>query len=213
MSTASPALIDYDRLVLATTNRKKVAEMTSLLEGLPWTLADVDLSAAGEVVEDGSTFAENAVIKARARAAQFAMPAIGEDSGLVVEALGGEPGIYSARYADSTARDQATRDRDNYQLLLERMNGLSGEKRQAYYVSSIAVALPDGQVVVTAEDRCCGLILESPHGSGGFGYDPLFLIRELHQTFGQLSPAVKAAISHRGRAMRSLRRELARLCG
>lgn len=203
----------YKQLLLATTNRKKVGEMRSLLAGLPWTLNEADLSQAGDVVEDGGTFAENAAIKARARAAQFAIPAIGEDSGLVVDALGGEPGIYSARYAQSAATQQSDRDRDNYELLLERMRGLSGEQRRAYYVSSIAIALPDGTLAVAVEDRCCGLILEAPSGSGGFGYDPLFLVRELHQTFGQLSPAVKAAISHRGRAMRALRLQLSRLSG
>jgi XTP/dITP diphosphohydrolase len=200
--------MSINRVVLATTNAKKLTEMRRLLVPLGIEIADVDLRSAPEIDETGKTFAENAALKAVGQAKHFGELAIGEDSGLVVPALGGEPGIYSARYAGKTSSDQKTNDEGNNDLLLQRMRSLKGEQRAAYYVSSIVLADPTGKVLVTAEDRCEGLILPERKGAGGFGYDPLFLIREYHQTFAEMSLAVKTVISHRGRSLRSFIQKL-----
>ncbi len=198
-----------DKVLLATTNKKKIGEMQRLLEPLGLEIIVPDLSKAPEIEETGQTFAENAALKAIGQSRYFGLPAIGEDSGLVVPALGGEPGIYSARYAGRTHNDQKANDEANNDLLLERMKELRGDARAAHYVSSIALAMPTGELLVTAEDYCHGRLLESRRGQGGFGYDPLFLIREYHHTFAELPLAVKSAISHRGRALRSFVRQLA----
>ncbi len=126
--------------------------------------------------------------------------ALGEDSGLVVPALGGAPGVYSARYAGKQGDDQA----NNAKLLAE-LDKLPDEKRAAYYVCTAALADPTGEVKAVVEGRCHGVIIRQPRGSGGFGYDPLFEIVEYHQTFGELSARDKHALSHRGRALARLR--------
>jgi XTP/dITP diphosphohydrolase len=198
----------FDSIVLATTNQKKIGEMRRLLTQVGLTIADVDVASAPEVDESGQTFAANAAIKAIAQAKHFKLHAIGEDSGLVVPAIGGEPGIYSARYAGRTSNIQKENDEANIDLLLQKMSNLRGDDRMAYYVSSIALADASGNVVVAVEDRCYGVLLEERRGSGGFGYDPLFIIREYHRTFAELPLAVKSAISHRGRALRKFIREL-----
>ena len=189
-------------IVLATTNAKKIHEMRRLLVPLGFQLAEVDLKSAPEIEETGQTFAENAALKAIGQAKHFGLWAIGEDSGLVVPALNGEPGIYSARYAGRTASDQKTNDEANNDLLLKKLGNTAAVDRDAYYVSSIALASPAGDILLAVEDHCHGRVLTERRGAGGFGYVPLFEIRELHQTFAELSPAVKSAISHRGRALR-----------
>ncbi len=191
------------QVILATTNAKKIREMRRLFESIPIEIVDADLSMAPEIEETGKTFAENAALKAIGQAKHFGHYAIGEDSGLVVPALNGEPGIYSARYAGRGHNDQKSNDEANNDKLLERMSRLKGDERSAYYVSSIALASTNGDVIVAAEDYCHGIILEKRRGEGGFGYDPLFMIREYHQTFAELPLAVKSAISHRGRALRA----------
>ncbi len=196
------------RLVLATTNGKKLAEMRRLLVPLGFDIADVDLSSAPDVEETGATFAENAAIKAIAQAKHFGLHAIGEDSGLVVPALNGEPGIYSARYAGRPHDNPMLNDQANNDLLLEKMSLLKNEERSAYYVSSIALADPAGKILIATEGECHGRILPQRRGEGGFGYDPLFEIVELHRTFAELAPAVKSAISHRGRSLRAFLRLL-----
>ena len=210
-------------LVLATRNRKKLAEVADLLDraGVDVETRDISAFDAGgelerfgpvpEVVEDGDTFAANAALKATrtARHLQAAgLPAyvLGEDSGLCVDALDGEPGVYSARYAGTHGDDAA----NNAKLLAE-LNGVPPEKRGAGYVCSVAVADPAGEVVLTAEDACRGRIVTEPRGGGGFGYDPLFEVRELHRTFGELPPVVKRHLSHRARAFASLTPALAAL--
>src|SRR5262249_16555323 len=161
---------------------------------------------APEVVEDGTTFEENARKKAVELARHLKHWVLGEDSGLVVPALNGRPGVSSARYAGKQGDDAA----NNARLLAE-LAPLPDDRRAAYYVCTAAIADPDGAVQATAEGRCHGVILRKPRGSGGFGYDPLFLIPELHRTFGELNPRVKHALSHRARALEHLRPALSRL--
>ena len=211
-------------LVLATRNRKKLAEVVDLLGRFGVSGEDVrdvsafdgggDLSQYGpvpEVVEDGETFAANAALKATQTARFLAdrgldCLVLGEDSGLCVDALKGAPGVFSARYAGVHGDDAA-----NNAKLLSELDGVPSEKRGAGYVSSVAVANAAGEVILTAEDACRGRIVAAPRGTGGFGYDPLFEVRELHRTFGELPPVVKRALSHRGRALRSLGPLLANL--
>jgi XTP/dITP diphosphohydrolase len=125
---------------------------------------------------------------------------LGEDSGLCVPKLGGAPGVYSARYAGKQGDDAA-----NNAKLLDAMKDLEGDDRAAYYVSTAALANPRGEIVAVVDGKCWGVIGREPRGNGGFGYDPLFIIREYHATFGELSSVVKHALSHRGRAIAKLR--------
>ena len=211
-------------LVLATRNRKKLAEVVDLLarHGVGAdAVRDVSAFDPGgelarfgpvpEVVEDGETFADNAALKATQTARFLASRGygafvLGEDSGLCADALGGAPGVFSARYAGTHGDDAA-----NNAKLLRELDGVPAGKRGAGYVSRVAVADAAGEIVLTAEGTCRGRIVAAPRGTGGFGYDPLFEIRELHRTFGELPPAVKRALSHRGRALRSLGPKLAYL--
>ena len=189
------------RLVLGTRNTKKLGELVALLGDLGIELADLSAyPAAPEVEETGTTFEENARLKAATLAPAFGEWVIGEDSGLVVPALGGQPGVYSARWAGKHGDDAA----NNAKLLAE-LAGKTGDDRSAYYVSTAALADPAGTVVAVVEGRCHGVIGTEPRGTGGFGYDPLFVIPEYHATFGELSPVVKNALSHRGRAIAKLR--------
>src|SRR5262245_29795718 len=188
-------------LVLGTRNQKKRAEIVEILAGLSWELGDLTAwPELPEVEETGATFAENAALKAIAVAKGTGHWALGEDSGLVVPALGGAPGVYSARYAGTQGDDAA----NNAKLLAEMAN-LPDEQRGAYYVCTAALSDPAGQIKATVEGRCHGVIIREARGSGGFGYDPLFLIPEYHRTFGELSATVKHALSHRGRALARLR--------
>ncbi len=183
-------------IVLASRNAKKIREMMALLVHDGLTVRGVDaFPEVAEVVEDGVTFAENAAKKAREVAVATGHWAIGEDSGLMVDALNGAPGIYSARYGGP-----GTDDARNNAKLIDALAGVPLERRGAQYVCSIAFARPDGAVVAEAEARCCGRFVDVPRGTNGFGYDPHFEIRELHQTFGELPAVVKQHISHRARA-------------
>ncbi len=191
-------------LLLGTTNRKKIIELRPALEPLGFSLIDLSsLSDRIEVEETGETFIDNARLKAKAQAKHHGRWTIGEDSGLCVPALGGQPGVYSARFAGIGAGDEA----NNARLLAE-MASLRGDLRSAYYVSTMCLASPEGDCLVEAEGRCWGRIIEMRRGDGGFGYDPLFEIVEFHQTFAELGLAVKNAISHRGRAIRQFKTRL-----
>lgn len=191
-------------LVLGTRNRKKAGELRELLAELPLEIKTLaDYPNAPEVEEDGETFAENARKKAREQAVALETWVLGEDSGLVVDALEGRPGVYSARYAGPKATDE-----QNNRKLLEELGNLPLAKRTAHYVCSVAVADATGVIRAEAEGRVNGLIGTEPHGSQGFGYDPLFLIREYHKTFGQLGTRVKRHLSHRARALECLRTQL-----
>lgn len=187
------------RVILASRNEKKIAEIHRLLPELRDRIAGLDsLPQLGEIVEDGESFAENASIKATTAATAGHCWAIGEDSGLCVDALRGEPGIYSARYAGRHGDDAA-----NNAKLIAQMQQVADGRRDAHYHSAIALADPSGKIVVLSEGQCHGHIVADARGANGFGYDPHFLVREYHRTFGELSPVVKAAISHRARAMRT----------
>lgn len=183
-------------VVLASRNRKKTGEMSDLLRPLGIQLLCVaDFPNVPEVAEDGLTFAENAAKKASQIALAVRQWTIGEDSGLMVDALQGQPGIYSARYSDPGATDA----RNNAKLQQE-LAGVPPERRGAGYVCSVALSDPTGVIRLTAEDRCRGRIINEPRGENGFGYDPYFLIPEYHRTFGELSSSVKQHLSHRARA-------------
>ena len=196
-------------LVVASRNRKKREEIVEILGDLGLGLCDLSaFPGAPEVVEDGATFEDNARKKAVELARALGQWVLGEDSGLVVPALGGRPGVYSARYAGTQGDDAA----NNARLLAE-LAPLPDDRRAAYYVCVAALADPTGEVRAVAEGRCHGIITRGARGTGGFGYDPLFLIPEFHKTFGELSPRVKHALSHRARALARLRPDIRRLLG
>lgn len=187
-------------LVLGSRNRKKLAELAELLEPHGLVLKTLaDFPAAVEVEETGETFATNATLKATAQARHLKQWVLGEDSGLSVDALGGQPGVRSARFSDPGATD----DRNNA-LLLEKLRSVPLERRGAYYTCHAVLSDPQGIVRAESEGTCRGRILNEPAGSGGFGYDPLFEVIEYHRTFGELAPAVKRVLSHRSRAIRAL---------
>jgi XTP/dITP diphosphohydrolase len=188
-------------LVLGTRNAKKRKEIEEILGDLPLPLEDLSLyPAAPEVIEDGTTFEANARKKASETARSLSRWVLGEDSGLVVPVLNGRPGVYSARYAGKQGDDEANNDR-----LLAELAPYPPEQRTAYYICVAALSDPEGNVRVVTEGRCHGRIISERRGQGGFGYDPLFLIPEYHQTFGELTPRVKHALSHRARALAKLR--------
>jgi XTP/dITP diphosphohydrolase len=202
-------LLQSKTILLGTTNRKKVIELVHLLEPRGFFLkTPADYSEPLEVEETGTTFLENARLKAIAQATHRGCWAIGEDSGLCVVALDGRPGIYSARFSGADANDAS-----NNRLLLSLMDGIPENQRQAYYVSTIVLTDPDGQVHIEASGECWGRIVTSPRGESGFGYDPLFEIAEYHRTFAELGLGAKRAISHRARALRMFLRILDGLIG
>ena len=188
------------QLVLGTRNRKKLGELIELLALPTLQLKSLaDSPSAVEVEESGDSFAANARLKATVQAKHLGQWVLGEDSGLCVDALGGAPGVYSARFSGEGATDEK-----NNHLLLEKLRDVPLEKRTAHYICYAVLSDPAGTVRGESEGICRGRILFERSGSGGFGYDPLFEIIECHQTFGQLSPAVKKVLSHRSRAMRQL---------
>jgi XTP/dITP diphosphohydrolase len=188
-------------LVVGSRNRKKREEIVEILGDLDLDLRDLtNWPDAPEVVEDGATFADNARKKAVELARYLKQWVLGEDSGLVVPSLNGRPGVHSARYAGTHGDDEA----NNVRLLAE-LAPLPDDRRAAYYVCTAALADPQGEVRAVVEGRCHGVIVRAARGTGGFGYDPLFLIPECHRTFGELSPRVKHALSHRARALARLR--------
>ena len=192
----------YPPLVLGSRNRKKSREVAEILTPHGIELVSIaDFPQVGEVVENGATFAENAAKKASQPALQIGRWVIGEDSGLVVDALAGRPGVYSARFSGLQSTDREVTDESNNRKLMEELAGIPPERRTAAYVCSIALADPTGAIRLTAEGRCRGLIISEPRGENGFGYDPYFLVREYHRTFGELSARVKHQISHRARAL------------
>jgi XTP/dITP diphosphohydrolase len=194
-------------LVVGTRNPKKRLEILDILGDLPLELRDLtQYPDAPEVEETGRTFEENARKKAVELARHLKEWVLGEDSGLVVPALNGRPGVYSARYAGKQGDDAA----NNARLLAE-LAPLPADRRAAYYVCTAALADPAGAIQAVVEGRCHGVIIDQPRGTGGFGYDPLFLVPEYHQSFGELSARVKHALSHRGRALAHLRPTLRRL--
>jgi len=194
-------------LVLGTRNRKKGLELLELLAPLGLdvkTLADYPDSI--EIDEDRDTFQGNATKKAVDQALHLKQWVLGEDSGLSVHALKGEPGVFSARYSGPGATDEK-----NNQKLIAALEGVPLEKRGAHYTCYAVLSDPRGQVRFECHGECHGRILSVADGEGGFGYDPYFEIVEYHMTFGRLAPAVKRALSHRGRALRQLVPEIGRI--
>lgn len=183
------------RFVLASHNKKKLSELSGILSDLGIEVVSLP-NDAPEPAEDGKTFEENARIKAKSAYEFTGLPAIADDSGLEVDALGGAPGVYSARYCPGS-------DQDRNQFLLKNMEDVDECERQARFVCAICCILPDGQEI-NVRGECEGEILTELHGKGGFGYDPLFYVREYDCTFGELPQETKNRISHRGRALQKL---------
>ena len=190
------------KIIAATKNRGKIAEFQKILGKLDFeVISQADAGINVEIVENGSTFAENALLKARAVALLCDDPVLADDSGLCVDALGGKPGIYSARYAGEDATDE-----EKMEKILREMEGET--HREARFISAIALILPDGSEI-TAEGVVEGHITESPAGTGGFGYDPIFYCDELQKTFGESDDDEKNKVSHRGRALEALYQKIA----
>jgi XTP/dITP diphosphohydrolase len=193
-------------LVLATHNRHKTKELIQLLGGLGITIRTLDeFPEAPEVVEDGESCEANAVKKARAIAEHTGLPAVADDTGLEVDALGGRPGIYAARYAGEGATYE-----DNCRKLLRELLGVPREQRTARFLTVAALALPSDGIRVV-QGTLDGFIAEEASGTAGFGYDPVFLIPELGMTLAQLSADQKNRISHRAKAFTKMREIVKRL--
>jgi XTP/dITP diphosphohydrolase len=187
-------------LVVATRNRGKSKEIREFLHGFPVEIKDLnDFGSIPEAVEDGETFEENAYKKASLTAKVLGFPALADDSGLEVEALGGEPGVRSARYAGPKASDEG-----NNLKLLEALSGATN--RNARFCCVLSLAVPSGPAL-TYEATCEGLIVEAPRGLNGFGYDPLFYYPPLGKTFGEMTLEEKSKVSHRGKALTQFKRE------
>jgi len=192
------------RLVLASRNAGKLAELRRML-GPAYELVALPESAP-EVAETGLTFEDNALLKAHAAVAETGVAAVADDSGLTVDVLNGMPGVLSARWSGLPASDPS-RDAANLRLVLAQLREIPPERRGAAFVCAAAVAFPDGRShVVRGEVR--GTLLNAPRGTGGFGYDPIFVPEGGTRTTAELDPAEKDAISHRGRALRALVAEL-----
>ena len=210
--TAAPTEIRTEfplpkRLILGTHNKKKCDELRHLLAPLGLELRSLaEIASPITVDESGETFIENAKLKASQQAQHLGEWTVGEDSGLCVPFLKGAPGVISARYSGPGATDQK-----NNEKLLAELAGASAPQRRGFYVSTIALSDPGGQIMLEAEGHCWGRIIEAPRGEGGFGYDPLFEIPEYHKTFAELGPTVKSVLSHRARALEHFTYHLRRL--
>jgi len=195
------------RIVLATRNGHKVRELQTILADL---IADLDLEIVGlgefpdlaDVVETGVTFAQNATLKAVTAAEATGLPALADDSGLAVNVLGGAPGVFSARWAGTHGQDRA-----NLEVLLGQLNDVPDEQRSAAFVCVAALAMPNGTVVLR-QGRMPGTLAREPRGDNGFGYDPILVVDGDSRTAAELSFEEKNAISHRGKAFRSLEADL-----
>ena len=187
-------------LLLASQNAGKLSEMKTLVTGLPFrVIGPRDLGIAESPEETGTTFLENAILKARYYAARSGRLTVADDSGLAVDALDGGPGLFSSRFGGEGASDD-----DRNQLLLRKLAGVPPEKRTARFTSAVAVAR-DGEVLFTAQESVAGLIADAPRGTNGFGYDPLFFYPPFGRTFGESAREDKDRVSHRGKAFARLR--------
>lgn len=193
-------MIEQTTLVIATRNPGKTAEIRQMLEGYPVTVKNLeDFGPIPEIPEDGETFDENAYKKASFASRVLGFPAMADDSGLCVNALNGQPGVHSARFAGPEATDA-----DKCDKLLEMLE--NAEDRSAAFVCVISIAVPTG-AALTYEGRCEGVIAQAPAGENGFGYDPVFYYPPLEKTFAQLTAEEKNRVSHRGRALAEVRDE------
>ena len=190
----------FNLVVLATSNQNKVKEFKELISDFPVEIKCLsDFGPLPTIIEDGLTFDENAYKKAHHIAKVLGIPAIADDSGISVKALNGEPGVFSARYAGEGATDE-----DNCKKLLKNMVGV--ENREASFTCVLSIAVPSGPAL-TYEASCSGVILDSPRGEGGFGYDPLFYYEPLKKTFAELSMEEKNKVSHRGKVLAEVKSE------
>lgn len=196
------------QIVLATRNQHKKQELVALLGGMDVTIRTLDeFPDAPDVVEDGETCEANAMKKAVEIARYTGLPAVADDTGLEVDALGGRPGAFAARYAGEHASYE-----DNCRKLLNELQGIPVEKRGARFVTVAAIAFPDGKTL-SAKGVLEGVIAEEAVGSGGFGYDPVFILPEFRQTLAQLPPEMKNRISHRARAFTQAKTLLQQMMG
>ena len=196
------------KILLGSSNKKKLKELQNLLTDTPFdivTAKDMNITLP-DVIEDGSTYEENAAKKAIAFSKFSGLPAIADDSGLEVDALNGQPGLYSARWSGEHGERQT--EANNHKLLTE-LSGVSKEQRTAKFVCVIVMAIAD-EVTITTRGECPGLIIEQLQGEGGFGYDPLFLIPQYNKTFAQLGD-IKKTISHRAIALQRFREALQKM--
>jgi XTP/dITP diphosphohydrolase len=184
------------KILIATANRGKVVELREMLAALPIEIVSLaDLESIEDVPETGSTFVENSSIKAIGYATQTGLHALADDSGLEVMALDGRPGVLSARYGGDDLNFS-----EKIEKLLDEVRETGSNDRRARFVCSIAFASPDGRILKATAGICDGHLADAPRGSGGFGYDPIFVPKGFDQTFGELSGDIKAGISHRARA-------------
>ena len=196
------------KILLASHNKNKIAELETLLKTVCADAEVVSLSDAGftgEIVEDGTTFEENALIKART-GARLGYITVADDSGLMVDALGGAPGVYSARYAGEDGNTEK-----NNAKLLAALQGVPQDKRTAHFVSVVACVFPDGREDIVVRGECPGEILTAPRGKTGFGYDPLFWYAPFRKTYAEMTAEEKNSISHRGVAMQAFAKAFAKL--
>jgi XTP/dITP diphosphohydrolase len=200
-------MLDYenvDKVVLATGNKGKVKELARMLSGLGIEVLPQSEFAVSEVAETGSTFVENAIIKARHAAKQTDLPAIADDSGLAVDALGGAPGVYSARYSGEQATDQS-----NIIKLLDAMADVPKDKRQAKFLCVLVfMRHADDPTPIICQGEWAGEITSEQHGENGFGYDPVFWVEQQNCSSAQLLPEQKNELSHRGKALKQLLAQL-----
>lgn len=190
------------KFIIATNNAQKLVELERILEPLGVNAVspkDEGISL-GDVEENGKTFMENSLIKAKAACDKTGLPAIADDSGICVDALEGAPGIYSARFAGEEASDE---DKNN--LILNKLENIPDEQRGAHYTCAVSCVFPNGDLI-QVEGKCFGKIAYEPDGDGGFGYDPIFLYNGV--SFGKVTSEEKDKVSHRGNALRKLKKEL-----
>jgi XTP/dITP diphosphohydrolase len=191
------------RLLIATTNAGKVAEFRALMGDAAIYVDDLSQKTnVPEIEETGSSFLENAQIKAAAYALRYDCWALADDSGLCIDALAGKPGIYSARWA--AKHDAGEGDAANNRLVLDQLKDVEDEQRTARFMCALAVSDEEGRIVMTCQDSVEGRLLREPRGSNGFGYDPLFFVESHGKTSAEMTGDEKHAISHRGKAMRTM---------
>jgi XTP/dITP diphosphohydrolase len=198
------------KILVATTNPGKIAELRAMLDLDIELLGLSDFSDISEIEEDGATFAENARKKAAGYAEATDLWTIADDSGLVIDALGGEPGVKSARFSGEKSSDRTLIDHKNIAKALKLLTGVPTEKRSARFVCSLCLAAPH-QILIETHGKLEGLITEKEIGSNGFGYDPIFFVPHLKKTVAQLAPEEKNAVSHRGNAIRKLKPQLEKI--
>ena len=191
-------------LLIATGNPGKAREFREMLGEEKFVWRDLsEFTGEKAVAETGATFRANACLKASGYAVRHGMWTLADDSGLEVDALGGKPGVHSARWAEMNGTGKG--DADNNATLLSQIADVPDEKRTARFVCTLALSDPKGRIILTARDTVEGVMLRGPRGTNGFGYDPLFFVKELGKTTAELSPEDKHRISHRGKALRHLR--------